>query len=90
MNVPDLRHVDFDAYRQRARELHLEAIELSIDRLVARMETEPESPANRMTIPPAEVAVACFRRATPAPAMDGALRRPGPRWSRTSRTRGAR
>lgn len=35
MNVPDLRHVDFDAYRQRARELHLEAIESSIDRLLA-------------------------------------------------------
>jgi hypothetical protein len=37
MNVPDLRHVDFDAYRQRARELHLEAIESSIDRLLARI-----------------------------------------------------
>jgi hypothetical protein len=35
MNVPDLRHVDFDAYRQRARELHLEAIESSIDHVLA-------------------------------------------------------
>ena len=35
MNVPDLRNVDFDAYRQRARELHLEAIESSIDRVLA-------------------------------------------------------
>lgn len=35
MNVPDLRNVDFDAYRQRARDLHLGAIESSIDRVMA-------------------------------------------------------
>ena len=39
---------------------------------------------NRMTMPPAEVAVACFRRATRAPGRAGAARRPGPSSSRTS------
>lgn len=35
MNVPDLRHVDFDSYRQRARDLQAEAIDAAIDRLVS-------------------------------------------------------
>jgi hypothetical protein len=35
MNVPDLRNVDFDAYRQRAHELRRQATQESIDRAVA-------------------------------------------------------
>jgi hypothetical protein len=35
MNVPDLRNVDFDAYRQRALELREQAMNESIDRAVA-------------------------------------------------------
>jgi hypothetical protein len=34
MNVPDLRNVDFDAYRQRALDLRTEALQQSIDRAV--------------------------------------------------------
>lgn len=34
MNVPDLRNVDFDAYRQRALDLRAEALQQSIDRAV--------------------------------------------------------
>lgn len=37
MNVPDLRNVDFDAYRQRALELRQRATQESIDRAVAWM-----------------------------------------------------
>ena len=39
---------------------------------------------NRMTMPPAEVAVACFRRATPAPWRDGSVLRRGRSSSRRS------
>jgi hypothetical protein len=35
MNVPDLRNVDFDAYRQQAVELREQAMNESIDRAVA-------------------------------------------------------
>ncbi len=34
MNVPDLRNVDFDVYRQRALELREQAMNESIDRAV--------------------------------------------------------
>jgi len=37
MNVPDLRNVDFDAYRQRAQELRQLAINEFIDGVVARV-----------------------------------------------------
>ena len=42
---------------------------------------------NRMTIPPAEVAVACLRRATPAPRRSAAVPRRASSWSTASRTR---
>jgi hypothetical protein len=35
MNVPDLRNVDFDAYRQRAADLRAEAIDSMLDRAAA-------------------------------------------------------
>jgi hypothetical protein len=37
MNVPDLRNVDFDAYRQQAQDLRRQAMNESIDRAVARL-----------------------------------------------------
>lgn len=39
MNAPDLRNIDFDAYRQRALELREQAIDETIDRAVARFKT---------------------------------------------------
>ena len=37
MNVTDLRNVDFDAYRQQALELRQHAMDVAIDRAVARL-----------------------------------------------------
>jgi hypothetical protein len=37
MNVPDLRNVDFDAYRQQALELRRQAMNESIDRAASRL-----------------------------------------------------
>lgn len=42
MNVPDLRNVDFDAYRQQALELRREAMDQFIDRLVASFKASPK------------------------------------------------
>jgi hypothetical protein len=48
MNVPDLRHVDFDAYRQRAAELRAEAVQRAIDRALAYLWLPPHKPAARL------------------------------------------
>lgn len=37
MNVPDLRHVDFDACRRRAADLRAAAVDASIDRAMAKV-----------------------------------------------------
>jgi hypothetical protein len=37
MNVPDLRNVDFDAYRQQAQDLRRQAMNESIDRALASL-----------------------------------------------------
>jgi hypothetical protein len=58
MNVPDLRNVDFDAYRQRAAELRQQAINEFIDSLVARM-TSLLPPRRHVAAVRAEHAATC-------------------------------
>ncbi len=41
MNIPDLRNVDFDAYRQRALDLRQQAMNELIDRLWAAIRALP-------------------------------------------------
>jgi len=51
MDVPNLRHVDFDAYRQRAADLRAETIDLGISRawawLRSLLKPRPLSTAGR-------------------------------------------
>jgi hypothetical protein len=55
MNVPDLRNVDFDAYRQQAQDLRRQAMNESIDRAVARLRSllGPRQAAPRIAAPAA-------------------------------------
>lgn len=55
MNVPDLRDVDFDAYRQRALEMRREAMDRFIDRLVASLKASPK-PQARAAVRPGQTA----------------------------------
>ena len=57
MNVPDLRNVEFDAYRENALELRREAMDRFIDRLAASFKA-PLKPRSRIAGRPAHT-VAC-------------------------------
>jgi hypothetical protein len=49
MNVPDLRNVDFDAYRRHAAALRAQAFQEAIDRLVAALRAAPAERSRKPT-----------------------------------------
>jgi hypothetical protein len=55
MNVPDLRDVNFDAYRQQALEMRRQAMDRFIDRLVASLKVSPK-PHSRAAVRPGPTA----------------------------------